>query len=98
MKFQAGFVRSGLSLLLLAAGPAVSGRAAAADYRPPWITAYKSDDSIYMFRVGTATGADSASGAREAALADALRVILDELMARGGQYAELYDIQATAYR
>ena len=44
----------------------------------------KSDDSIYMYRVGSASGVDSAVRARAAAFENAIDVILDEIMARAG--------------
>lgn len=63
---------------------AVAQESGEAVYRPVWIEMPKSDDSIYMYRVGSASGVDSAVRARAAAFENAIDVILDEIMARAG--------------
>ncbi len=67
---------------LLAGWPAIPA-GAAADYRPLWIDQPKSDDSIYLYRVGTAV-AGSETAARQAALIRAGEIILDEILAQSG--------------
>lgn len=79
MKFFRLFL---MSLALLAGWPAVPV-GAAPDYRPLWIEQPKSDDSIYLYRVGTAA-AGSETAARQAALVQAGEIILDEILAQSG--------------
>lgn len=52
--------------------------------RPLWIEQHKSDDSVYLYRVGHAAGLSDEGAARQAAYADAIAVILDEMMTRAG--------------
>lgn len=82
-KFQPSRVRLVLLLTGLAAAVSASG-GHNGSYRPIWIEHPKSDDSIYLFRVGEGVGAESAHQARAMAYENALNVILDEIMARCG--------------
>ncbi len=74
-----------LYLILIAAlsGWAALPGAAAAPYRPLWIEQPKSDDSIYLYRIGTAV-AGSEAAARQAALENAGQLILDEILTQQG--------------
>jgi hypothetical protein len=67
------------ALLLLA--PGLRGDAGR---RPEWIAHPKSDDSLCLYRVGTAVGQPDPVTARQKALAAAGAVIADELLARAG--------------
>ena len=67
------------TLLLLA--PGLRGDAGR---RPEWIAHPKSDDSLCLYRVGTAAGQPDPATARQKAFAAARAVIADELLARAG--------------
>lgn len=52
---------------------------------PVWVTQPKFDDSLFMYRVGKATGCDSEVDARRAAFDDAVRQIAHALGDAGGE-------------
>lgn len=68
----------------LAAGSGGPVSAAEPDGPPAWTDHPKSDDSIFLYRVGFAEGKPDKGAAQQAAYQNALSVIVNEMLARAG--------------
>jgi hypothetical protein len=83
-----GFVfvaAAGLCAWLLAAPARAEGAAdAPAAPLPSWVGNPKSDDSIFLYRVGCSEGKKDKTAAQQAAYENALAVIVNEMLARAG--------------
>ena len=63
---------------------AITSTQAADSGNPSWIDHPKSDDSVFLYRVGHSEGQNNKAGAQQEAYRNALSVIAEEMMARAG--------------
>ncbi len=78
------FISTGLCVGLVAVAVGGGKDADAAVGPPSWIDHPKSDDSVFLYRVGHSGGHRDQAAAQQAAYRNALAVIVDEMLARSG--------------